>query len=154
MTCKIHLVTDGKGRPLGLVLTGGNAADTTLLQTVVETIEVHGGGPGRSRTRPERVLADKAYTAKANRDYLTRRGIKVTIPERDDQKAGRARRGSAGGRPRTFDSQAYKGRNVVERCFNRLKQWRGIATRYDKTARSYLGGVTLAAALIWIKSAV
>ena len=153
MTCKIHLVTDGKGRPLGLVLTGGNAADTTLLQTVVETIEVHGGGPGRSRTRPERVLADKAYTAKANRDYLTRRGIKVTIPERDDQKAGRARRGSAGGRPRTFDSQAYKGRNVVERCFNRLKQWRGIATRYDKTARSYLGGVTLAAALIWIKSA-
>ena len=139
MTCKIHLVTDGKGRPLGLVLTGGNAADTTLLQTVVETIEVHGGGPGRSRTRPERVLADKAYTAKANRDYLTRRGIKVTIPERDDQKAGRARRGSAGGRPRTFDSQAYKGRN---------------ATRYDKTARSYLGGVTLAAALIWIKSAV
>lgn len=154
MTCKIHLVTDGKGRPLGLVLTGGNAADTTFLQMVVQTIEVNGGGPGRSRTRPERVLADKAYTAKANRDYLTRRGIKVTIPERDDQKAGRARRGSAGGRPRTFDSQAYKGRNVVERCFNRLKQWRGIATRYDKTARSYLGGVTLAAALIWIKSAV
>ena len=85
MTCKIHLVTDGKGRPLGLVLTGGNAADTSFFQTTVETIEVHGGGPGRPRTRPERVLADKAYTAKANRDYLTGRGIKVTIPERDDQ---------------------------------------------------------------------
>lgn len=154
MTCKIHLVTDGKGRPLGLVLTGGNAADTSFFHTVLDTIAVHGGGPGRPRTRPDRVLADKAYTAKANRDYLTGRGIKVTIPERDDQKANRARRGSAGGRPRTFHPEIYKGRNVVERCFNKLKNWRGIATRYDKTARSYLGGVTLAAALIWIKSTV
>jgi transposase len=154
MTCKIHLAADGKGRPLGLVLTGGNAADTSFFQIVLQTVQVHTGGPGRPRTRPERVLADKAYTAKANRDYLTGRGIKVTIPERDDQKANRARRSSAGGRPRSFDTDAYKGRNVVERSFNKLKNWRAIATRYDKTANSYLGGVTLAAALIWIKSAV
>lgn len=147
-------MTDGKGRPLGLVLTSGHAPDGTLLQTVLDTIQVHGGGPGRPRARPDRVLADKAYTAKANRDYLTRRGIKVTIPERDDQKANRARRGSTGGRPRSFDADAYRGRNVVERCFNKLKNWRGIATRYDKTARSYLGGLTLASTLIWIKSAV
>ena len=115
------------------------------------------GKANRAHLRPHRALSecsDKA-ASEANRvNYLGRRSIKITIPERDDQKAGRARRGSVGGRPRTFDSQAYKGRNVVERCFNRLKQWRGIATRYDKTARSYLGGVTLAAALIWIKSAV
>jgi transposase len=154
MTCKLHLVCDGKGRPLGLVLTGGHAADGSLFRLVMDTIQVHGGGPGRPRTRPDRVLADKAYTAKANRDYLTGRGIKHTIPERDDQKANRARRGSAGGRPRTFDAPSYKDRNVVERCFNKLKNWRGIATRYDKTARSYLGGVTLAATLIWIKTAV
>ena len=154
MTCKIHLITDGKGRPLGLVLSGGNAADSSFFQAVLDSVQVHDGGPGRPRSRPERVLADKAYTSKANRDYLTGRGIKVTIPERDDQKNNRARRGSAGGRPRAFDAAAYKGRNVVERCFNRLKNWRGIATRYDKTARSYLGGVTLAAALIWIKSTV
>ena len=54
--------------------------------------------------------------------------------------------------PRSFDKEAYKGRNVVKRCFNRLKQWRGIAPRSDKTARNYLAGVTLASALIWIKS--
>lgn len=154
LTCKIHLVRDGKGRPLGLVLTGGNAADTSFFQTTLQTIDVHGAGPGRPRTRPDRVLADKAYRAKANRDYLTARGIKVTIPERDDLKANRARRGAVGGRPRGFDSDAYGGRNVVERCVNKLKSCRGVATRYDKTARSYLGGVTLAATLIWLKSAV
>jgi transposase len=147
MTCKIHLASDGKGRPLGLLLTGGNAADTSFFTTVLDTICVHDGRPGRPRTRPDRVLADKAYTSTANRRFLTDRRVKVTIPEREDQKAGRARRGSAGGRPRTFDAEAYKGRNVVERCFNRLKQWRGIATRSDKTARSYLAGLTLAAAL-------
>ena len=151
MTCKIHLATDGKGRPLSLVLTGGNAADTSFFTTVLDSIRVHDGRPGRPRTRPDQVLADKAYTAAANRRFLTQRGIKVTIPEREDQKAGRLRRGSAGGRPRSFDAEAYKGRNVVERCFNRLKQWRGIATRNDKTARAYLAGLTLAAALLWTK---
>lgn len=151
MTCKIHLAVDGKGRPLGLLLTGGNAADTTYFTTVLDTISVRDGRPGRPRTRPDRVLADKAYTSAANRNFLTERGIKVTIPERDDQKAGRARRGSRGGRPRTFDTNAYKGRNVVERCFNKLKQWRGIATRYDKTASAYLAGLTLAATLIWTR---
>ena len=151
MTCKIHLVTDGKGRPLGLVLTGGNAADTSLFTTVLGTITVSHGRPGRPRTRPDRVLADKAYTSAANRRFLSGRGVKVTIPERADQKAGRARRGSAGGRPRGFDAEAYKGRNVVERCFNKLKQWRAIATRFDKTARSYLAGLTLAAALLWAR---
>jgi transposase len=151
MTCKIHLATDALGRPLGLLLTGGNAADTTYFSSVLDTISVRDGRPGRPRTRPDRVLADKAYTSAANRRYLTGRGIKVTIPERDDQKAGRARRGSKGGRPRSFNAEAYKGRNVVERCFNKLKQWRGIATRYDKTARSYLAGLTLAATLIWTR---
>lgn len=142
---------DGRGRPLGLVLTGGNAADTSFFSTVLATISVNDARPGRPRTRPDRVLADKAYTSAANRSYLTERGIKVTIPERDDQIAGRARRGSVGGRPRSFDAVAYRGRNVVERCFNKLKQWRGIATRSDKTARSYLAGLTLAAALLWTR---
>lgn len=117
------------------MLNAGQAADTSFFQTVLETISVTGTSRGQPRSRRDRVLADKAYTSSANRSYLTGRGIKVTIPERSDQIAGRDRRGSKGGRPRSFDKDAYKGRNVVELCFNRLKQWRGIATRSDKTAR-------------------
>lgn len=104
---------------MGLLLTGGIAADTTYFTSVLDAMSVRDGRPGRPRTRPDRVWADKAYTSAGNRRYLTGRGIKVTIPERDDQKAGRARRRSRGGRPRTFDAEAYKGRNVVERCFNK-----------------------------------
>ncbi|MFE3151405.1 MULTISPECIES: transposase [unclassified Streptomyces] len=69
--------------------------------------------------------------------------------ERADQARNRARRGSRGGRPPGFDREVYKHRNVVERCFNRLKQWCGIATRYDKTAQSYEAAVTLASLLMW-----
>jgi transposase len=74
--------------------------------------------------------------------------IKHTIPEKSDQIAWRKAKGSAGGRPPAFDPRLYCNRNTVERGFNRLKQWRGIATRYDKYALTYLGGVTLAAIVI------
>jgi transposase len=96
------------------------------------------------------VLADKGYSSRANRDYLRRRGIRATIPERRDQQANRARRGSAGGRPPAFDKTIYKRRNIVERCFNRFKQYRAIATRYDKTATSYQGTIDLASLLMWL----
>ncbi len=62
----------------------------------------------------------------------------------------RARRGSAGRRPYAFDEAAYRGRNIVERAFNRLKQWRGIAARYDKTAINYRAGILLASVIIWL----
>jgi transposase len=75
----------------------------------------------------------------------------VTIPERSDQISRRQARGSAGGRPYAFDPEIYKRRNVVERYFNRLKQWRGIATRYDKTAQNYRGGVLLAGLILWTR---
>ncbi|WP_018908170.1 IS5/IS1182 family transposase, partial [Salinispora arenicola] len=87
---------------------------------------------------------------KAIRADLRRRGIGHTIPERADQQANRRRRGSRGGRPPAFDTQLYKRRNVVERCFNRLKQCRSLATRYDKTATSYRATVTIAALLQWL----
>lgn len=104
---------------------------------------------GRPRTRPDLVLADKAYSSRAIRDHLRGRGIRAVIPERADQQANRRRRGQAGGRPPNFDREAYKQRNTVERCINRLKQWRGIATRYEKTAAIYLAGLHVAGIFLW-----
>jgi transposase len=105
--------------------------------------------PGRLRTRPARLLADKGYSSRANRDLLRRRGIPHTIPEPRDQANNRRRRGSQGGRPVGFSAATYRNRKVVERCFNRLKQWRGLATRTDKHAHNYQGGLLLASALLW-----
>lgn len=85
--------------------------------------------------RPDHVLGNKGYSSRAIRAWLRRRGIAHAISERSDQVRNRARRGSGGGRPPVFDKQVYEHRNVVERCLGRLKQWRGIATRYDKTAQ-------------------
>lgn len=133
-----------------MVLTAGNINDTTMLTDTIDRIRVPRPGRGRPRTRPDRVLADKGYPSQANRSYLAGRGIKATIPDKADQRHNRSNKGSAGGRPPAFDPSIYKGRNVVERSFNRLKNWRGIAMRSDKTARNYQAGVTLAATLIWI----
>jgi transposase len=98
------------------------------------------------------VLADKAYSSREIRDQLRRRGIRTVIPERADQQANRMRRGRVGGRPPAFDPEAYKQRNTVERCINRLKQWRGIATRYEKTATIYLAGLHIAGIFLWSAS--
>lgn len=75
--------------------------------------------------------------------------IRPVIPVPADQRGHRLRRGSQGGRPPTFDREAYKQRNTVERCINRLKQWRGIATRYEKTATIYLAGLHIADVFLW-----
>ena len=120
------------------------------MQQVLDAINVARRGPGRARSRPDHVIADKGYSSRAIRSYLRRRGIAHTIPERADQQAGRARRGSAGGRPPAFTKAIYRRRNVVERCFNRLKQCRGLATRYDKTSTSFQATVTIAALLQWL----
>lgn len=140
---------DGFGRPLAFVVTAGNINDCTQLTTVMDAIRVPRIGPGRPRIRPDHLLGDKGYSSKAIRSWLRQRRITHTIPERADQVANRQRRGCKGGRPPVFDKQLYKQRNVVERCFNRLKQWRGLATRYDKTTMSYRAAVTLASLLMW-----
>lgn len=80
-------------------------------------------------------MADKAYPSAANRTWLRRRGIRAVIPVKTDQAAHRRNRGSFGGHPHRFDPLAYKERNVVERCINKLKQFRAVATRYDKRQR-------------------
>ena len=116
----------------------------------MDALNVERRGPGRARTRPDHVIADKGYSSRAIRGYLRRRNISHTIPERSDQQAGRARRGSRGGRPPGFTKAIYRHRNVVERCFNRLKQCRSLATRYDKTSTSFKTTVTIAVLLQWL----
>ncbi|MFB7678522.1 transposase, partial [Kitasatospora purpeofusca] len=120
------------------------------LHAVLEHPGVRGGGRGRPRTRPDHVVADKGYSSRRIRAHLRGRGIPHTIPERVDQANNRLARGSRGGRPPGFDRRIYRLRNVVERCFNRLKQWRGLATRYDKTRESYQATVTIASIFLWI----
>ncbi|WP_376770459.1 IS5 family transposase [Streptosporangium sandarakinum] len=148
LTTKIHLAADGRGLPLAFVLTGGNVNDCTQFTTVMEAIRVPRPGPGRPRTRPAHVIADKGYSSRTIRAYLRRRKIGATIPERADQLAGRARRGH---RRHAFDPIRYKRRNVVERCFNRLKHFKGIATRYDKLATHYRSAVTIVCLLLWLR---
>ncbi|MEY9995540.1 transposase [Streptomyces sp. V4I8] len=131
------------------MLTAGQAADSPQFIPVLKQLRVR-GPVGRPRTRPEAVAADKAYSSRGNRAHLRRRGIKAVIPEKKDQAANRKKKGSAGGRPVSHDAALYKERNTVERLINKLKAWRGIATRYDKTPDSYLAGLHLRASMIWI----
>ena len=150
LTTKIHALADGSGRPLVVMLTGGNVHDTTMFGPLLDALKVARPGPGRPRTRPDHLIADKGYSSRANRRLLRARGIGHTIPEKADQAAHRRRKGSAGGRPPGFDRDHYARRNSIERGFGQLKHWRGLATRYDKHARNYAGAITLAALLTWI----
>jgi transposase len=122
-----------------------------MLPFLLAAITVPRLGVGRARSRPDAVLADRAYSSRATRRLLRARGITAVIPEPRDQQAHRKRRGRKGGRPVGCDPDAYKGRNVVERSFNTLKNWRGLATRYDKLAVIYRGGAVLAAILTWLR---
>ncbi|MGW0600109.1 IS5 family transposase [Streptomyces sp. NPDC002776] len=152
LTTKVHLACDGKGRPLAILVTPGQRHDSVCARPLLERIRVPRTGPGRPRCRPDQVIADKAYGSRGFRAYLRKRGIAHTIPEKTDQRRHRLRRGGHGGRPPGFDRETYQRRNMIERCFNRLKGFRGIATRYEKTATSYEAAVTLASFLIWARS--
>jgi transposase len=134
-----------------VLLTAGQAGDNPQLFALLDAIAVHDGGPGRPRKKPDMLIADKAYAHDPTRRGLRRRGIAHTIPERADQIARRAAKGSQGGRPPNFDGEVYRQRNVVERCFNRFKQWRALATRYAKRAAIYRSSLLLIAALIWLR---
>jgi transposase len=136
---------------LAFVLTPGQAADSPQFRVVLGRIRVP-GRVGRPRTRPDAVAADKAYSSKANRAYLRRRRITAVIPEKTDQQANRKKKGSAGGRPVSFDPVRYQRRNTVERCFQKIKTWRGLATRYDKTPQNYEAGLHLRGAIMWLKT--
>jgi transposase len=104
----------------------------------METGAVKREGRGRPRIRPGRVVGDKGYSSGKSRAYLRRRGIGAVIARQNNEK----RRGH-------FDKEAYRQRNVVERTINRLKQFRRVATRYEKRALSYKAMLTVAAIVLW-----
>lgn len=133
-----------------IAVTPGQAHDSPALVRLLAELRVPRLGPGRPRTTPTALRADKAYAGRPNRELLQARGVTVVIPEKSDATARRKAKGCAGGRPLSFDAEDYKNRNVVERAFNKLKNWRGIATRYDKHALVYRGGVVLASIVLWL----
>jgi transposase len=135
---------------LVVLVSAGQANDAPLFEHLLANLRVARLGGGRPRTKPQRVRADKAYSSRAIRRELRRRGITAVIPQPSDQIAHRKRRGSRGGRPPAFDAADYKGRNVVERGFNVVKQWRGLATRYDKLAIVYRAAAVLRAITLWL----
>lgn len=149
-TSKVHLAADRRCRPLAFILTAGQAADSPQFIPVLEKVRVR-GPVGRPRIRPGAVAGDKAYSSRGNRSHLRKRRIRAVIPEKRDQAANRKRKGRRGGRPVSHDTDLHKERNTVERLINKLKAWRGIATRFDKTPESYLAGLPLRASMIWMK---
>jgi len=121
------------------VVTPGQRHEAIVFEPLLEQGAVNRAGRGRPRLRPERVVADTGYSSRRNRRYLRRRGIRYTIPRRATER----RRGP-------FDRQVYRGRNRVERLINRMKQYRRVATRYEKLAVNYQAMVTIAAILLWL----
>ena len=109
------------------MITAGQRGDSPQFQAVLDAITVARAGPGRARIRPDRVLADKAYGSRANRDWLRRHGIAATIPEQRDRIAHRKSKGSQGGRPPAFDPQIYQQRHAVETSKPQCCHRRGLS---------------------------
>jgi transposase len=122
------------------VLTPGQRHETVAFNELMDRGEVRRPGRGRPRRRPRALVGDKGYSTRSVRAYLRIHGIRAIIASRRDQP-----------RSEWFDRILYRTRNIVERLINRLKQFRRVATRYEKRAANYLAMVTLAAVRLWLK---
>ena len=140
---KVHLRAEGGGKPIALVLSGGERHESRYVEALLARGHVRRAGRGRPRVRPERLVGDKGYSYPTVRRALARRGVRAVIPRRRDQRPG-------DGRYAAFDRATYRERNRIERLINRLKQHRRIATRYEKRAVHYAAMLTVAAALLWL----
>ncbi len=136
---KLNVRAEGQGKPMSFVLQPGQAHESQAFEPLMARGAVRRAWRGRPRRRPRRVAGDKAYSTRHIRQWLRRHGIGVTIPrKRNERRRGR------------FDKALYKLRAKVEHLINRLKQFRRIATRYEKRAANYLGMVTIGAILLWL----
>jgi len=136
---KVHLRAEGGGRPMALLLTPGQWHEASAFERLMEQGAVKRAGRGRPKLRPRRIVGDKGYSSGAIRRYAWWRGIAVTIPRRRTER----RRGP-------FDYAAYRARNRVERLIGRCKQFRRLATRYEKRAENYRAMWVIAAVLLWL----
>ncbi|MGW4034280.1 IS5 family transposase [Streptomyces sp. NPDC004838] len=150
LSTKIHLACERGQKPLLLLVTAGHRGDSPQFEPVLDAIRVPRPGGGRPRTRPLRVRGDRAYSSRANRAYLRRRGIRCTIPEPAGQVRNRKGRGRAGGRPPAVDWQDDKARHAVERGISRLKQRRAVATSAYKLSVRFEATVHVAAIHQWL----
>lgn len=147
---KTHAAVDQHRGVLSFHLTPGQAGDAPEFIPVLEGISV-ARPTAPPRRRPDRVLADKAYSSRANREWLRKHHVRATIPVPADQAANRQRKGSRGGRPPTFDRERYKDRHAIECAFNALKHHRGFATRYDKLAVRFTATTRIASINHWLR---
>ena len=138
-TTKIHLRCEGYGKPVIFTVTGGQVHDTRQVSALISRGAIRRIGQGRPRLRPTKLVGDKAYSSRSIRLALRKRGIIPVIPTKANER-----------RQPGFDREAYRQRNIVERLINRLKNFRRIATRYEKRAVNYLAMITLGAILLWI----
>lgn len=138
---KLHLRADAEGRPVALHLTGGERHDLLGVGPLFEQGALRTGRRGRPRWKPNAVIADKAYSAAWLLEVLRRKRIVPIIPSRADQPENP-----------DFDYTAYRRRNLVERLVGKLKQFRRVATRYDKLNAHYLAFVQIASVMIWLRS--
>jgi transposase len=121
-----------------LVLTPGQRHESTAFPDLMEQGAVKRAGRGRPRLRPQRIVGDKGYSYPHIRRYVRRRGLRITIPHRKNQRRGR------------FDKAIYRQRNRIERLINRLKQFRRLATRYEKRAENFRAMWLIAATILWL----
>src|SRR5688500_5367665 len=154
LTTKIHLLADAACRPLVHATTAGQRHDSLAFAPLLQRLKLRRRGPGRPRTRPDRLLADKAYSNRTIRAELRRRRIIATIPEKADQQKTRAGKGARGGRPPAFDPESYKERNTVERAIGKLKEFRAVAMRTDKREFVFRGTIDVASIKIWLRHPV
>jgi transposase len=136
---KIHLRVDGHGQPMTFVLTAGQRHEAVAFERLMQQGVVHRARPGQPKRRPRRLVADKGYSSHAIRAFLRRHGIRYTIPHKINEH-----------RTGPFNRAVYRTRNIVERFVNRLKQFRRIATRYEKCAHNFLAMLHLAAITLWL----